>query len=179
MRRITVAIVFCVATFGMAQSAGDFASKKANLEALERLWNEAQVNAAAIADIISDRFTDTEFDGEVSDRTKFLADFQDPKLNLRFMNIGKMEVSMYGTTAIVVGDYHTKVMNKGKPNEHFGRFTDTWIFLNGKRVCVASHSSLKRQFAVLGKQLSTGNSRGRCGQDAGPGSGTGKDTRPP
>ena len=146
MRRIATVILICMSMLGMAQPPGDFASKKANLEALERMWNQAQLNrdASAIAGMISDHFINTEFDGQVSDRAKFLADFGDPKFNLAFMNIGNLDVSMYGTTAIVVGDYHTKGMNKGKPYEHFGRFTDTWIFLNGKWMCVASHSSLKK-----------------------------------
>jgi len=146
MRRITVAILFCGVTLATAQSAADFASKKANLEALERMWNQAQVSKdeAAIAGMISDRFINTEFDGQVSDRTKFLVDFKDPKFKPDFMTIDNVGVNLYGTTAVVVGDYHTKGMYKGKPYEHFGRFTDTWIFLGNKWVCVASHSTLKR-----------------------------------
>jgi hypothetical protein len=31
---------------------------------------------------------------------------------------------------------------KGKPFNHRGRFTDTWVRLNGKWLCVATHSSL-------------------------------------
>lgn len=94
--------------------------------------------------MISDRFINTEFDGQVSDRAKFLADFRDPTFRPDFMNIGNVQVNVYGNIAVVFGDYHTKGMHNGKPYEHFGRFTDTWIFLNGRWVCVASHSSLKK-----------------------------------
>ena len=43
--------------------------------------------------------------------------------------------------AVVAGVYHAKGLYKGKPFDHYGRFTDTWAFLNGKWVCVASHTS--------------------------------------
>ena len=146
MRRIVGMILYCAATLAMAQSSADFSSKKANLEALERMWNEVQVrkDASAISGMISDRFIDTEFDGEVRDRGRFLADFKNPKFDPTMMDIGNVEVFLYGTTAVVVGNYHIKGLFKGKPYEHFGRFTDTWVFLSDKWACVASHSSLKK-----------------------------------
>jgi hypothetical protein len=33
-------------------------------------------------------------------------------------------------------------MQKGKPYEHYGRFTDTWIKRDGEWVCVASQLGL-------------------------------------
>jgi hypothetical protein len=117
------------------------------LVALERMWNEAQVSrdATAIAGMIGDRFINTEFYGEVSNRGKFLADFADPKFRPSLMNIQNVEVQMYATTAVVTGDYHTKGFYAGKPYEHFGRFTDTWVLQDGKWLCVASHSSLMKK----------------------------------
>jgi len=44
--------------------------------------------------------------------------------------------------AIVVGTYHTKGTYKRQPFEHYGRFTDTWMFLNSTWQCVASHTNL-------------------------------------
>ncbi len=119
----------------------------AKLLALERMWNEAQVNrdALAIASMIGDRFINTEWDGEVSDRGEFLADFADPKFKPSFMNIQDVKVEMYTNTAVVTGTYHTKGTYGGKPYEHSGRFTDTWIFQDGKWMCVASHSSLLKK----------------------------------
>ncbi len=152
MDRFTTTILFCalaigtLAIDGFAQVPADFASRKANLVALERLWNQAQVtrDARAIATMIGDHFVNTEFDGVVNKRGEFLADFADPKFKPSVMNIDNVEVEMYGTTAIVAGDYHTKGLYDGKAYEHFGRFTDTWVYLDGKWLCVASHSSLKK-----------------------------------
>ena len=122
-------------------------SDAGQLVALEFMWNEAQVSrdVPAIASMIGDKFTNTEFDGEVSDRGKFLADFGDPKFEPRFMNIEEMKVDMYANAAVVTGTYHTKGTYGGKPYDHIGRFTDTWILQNGKWLCVASHSSLLKK----------------------------------
>jgi hypothetical protein len=61
------------------------------------------------------------------------------------MNVEGMKVTFYQTTAIVIGDYHTKGSYMGKPYDHVGRFTDTGVFQGGRWVCVASHSSLQKK----------------------------------
>jgi hypothetical protein len=142
-----------VAAVGLAVGVGSAAaqgSRNADVEkliALERMWNQAQVirDSAGVASMIGDRFIDTEYDGEVSDRGKFLADFADPKYSPSAMSIDEVKVEMYATTAIVIGNYHTKGTYGGKPYEHTGRFTDTWVFQDGRWLCVASHSSLLKK----------------------------------
>jgi ketosteroid isomerase-like protein len=52
-----------------------------------------------------------------------------------------VKVLMYSNSAVVAGIYHAKGTNSGKAFDHFGRFTDTWVKLNGKWQCVASHTS--------------------------------------
>ena len=117
------------------------------LLALERMWNQAQVSrdATAIGSMIGDKFINTEYDGEVSDRGKFLADFADPKFQPSVMSIDDVRVEIYSNTAIVTGNYHAKGTYGSKPYEHFGRFTDTWVYQDGKWLCVASHSSLTKK----------------------------------
>jgi len=146
MARLLSTVLFCaVAANGFAQAGGDLATKKTILIALERMWTQAQLDrdAKAIATMIGSRFVNTEFNGEVSNRGKFLAEFADPKFQPSIMSVQNLEVTFYGNTAIVTGDYHTKGINAGKPYEHFGRFTDTWVFQDAKWLCVASHSSLR------------------------------------
>ncbi len=122
-------------------------SPESKLVALERMWNQAQLvrDASAIASMIGDKFINTEYDGEVSDRGKFLSDFADPKFQPSIMGIDDVKVDMYSNTAIVTGSYHTKGTYGAKPYEHFGRFTDTWVYQDGKWLCVASHTSLLKK----------------------------------
>ena len=121
--------------------------REARLLVLERLWNEAQVNrdSAALDALVAERFVNTEYDGEVSDKTKFLEDIKDPLFKPSSVTIQDMKVTLYGDTAIIIGNYHTKGTYQGKPYDHFGRFTDTWLFDGGKWQCVASHTSLVKK----------------------------------
>jgi len=59
----------------------DIRAEESRLIAVERMWNEAQVHqdSGALANMIGDKFVSTEYNGEVSDRGKFLGDIADPK----------------------------------------------------------------------------------------------------
>jgi hypothetical protein len=146
VRLAVCGLLVVVCAFAQTPNAESY-GEAAKLIALERMWNQAQLSrdATAIANMIGDKFTNTEWDGEVSNRGKFLADFADPKYRPSLMNIQDVKVEMYNTTAIVTGAYHTKGTYAGKPYEHFGRFTDTWVFQDGKWLCVASHASLMKK----------------------------------
>jgi ketosteroid isomerase-like protein len=111
---------------------------------LERLWNEAQVNrdASALDALVSSRFVNTEWDGEISDKQRFLADIRDPRFKPTQANIQDVKMNFFGDTAVVTGVYHTAGTYQGKPYDHVGRFTDTWVMEMGKWQCVASHTSL-------------------------------------
>jgi Domain of unknown function (DUF4440) len=129
-----------------AQRAKDD-SQQTKLLVMEHLWNEAQVNrdSRALDGMIGANFVNTEYDGEVSDKAKFLADIRDPQFNLESLTIQDLKVSLYADSAVVVGVYHTKGTYQGKPYEHVGRFTDTWAFTEGRWQCVASHTSLLKK----------------------------------
>jgi len=141
-------LLLTIAAIGQAtaqQSKDD--SQQAKLLVMEHLWNEAQVNhdAGTLDGMLGAHFIDTEFDGEVSNKAKFLADVKKPHLNLSSLTIQNLKVSMYGDSGVVFGTYRTKGTYQGKPYEHLGRFTDTWVFTEGRWQCVASHTSLMKK----------------------------------
>ena len=143
--------VLCLLLLGvsaLAQSGNtEIAAQEGKLVVLEHLWNDAQVHrdSHALEALIGDHFINTEYDGETSERDKFLADIKNPDFKPNAMNIRDVKVSVYRDTAVVTGVYHTKGTFSGKAYEHTGRFTDTWIFEDGKWLCVASHSSLLKK----------------------------------
>jgi hypothetical protein len=136
-----------LASVAQAAAQKSDASQESKLLVLEHIWNEAQVNrdAPVLDALVDEHFTNTEFDGEVSDKAKFLADIRDPRFRPTAMNVEGMKVTFYQNTAVVIGEYHAKGTFQGKPYDHVGRFTDTWVFHDGKWVCVASHSSLLKK----------------------------------
>ena len=131
----------------LARLSAQSAETESKLLILEHMWNEAQVNrdAKALQELVSDRFVDTEYDGDVSDKEKFLADIHDPQYKLSVMNIDDVKVRLFHDAAVVTGSYRMKGTYQGKPYDHAGRFTDTWFFENGRWQCVASHSSLVKK----------------------------------
>jgi hypothetical protein len=56
-----------------------------------------------------------------------------------------VEVYFYSGVAIVAGAYHAKGTTQGKPFDHYGRFTDTWIVSHDEWKCVASHTNLVKK----------------------------------
>jgi len=131
----------------MLRLSAQQAETESKLLILEHMWNEAQVNrdARALQELVSDRFVNTEYDGDVSDKEKFLSDIKDPQFKPSLMNIDDVKVRLFHDTAVVTGNYHMKGTYEGKPYDHMGRFTDTWFLENGHWQCIASHSSLVKK----------------------------------
>jgi len=113
------------------------------LIALENGWNQAQLHhdSKAMDELIADNFISTDNDGTLMTKSQFLADNKDLSYAPTVMANSDEKIFVYGNAAVAAGIYHAKGLNKGKPFDHYGRFTDTWAYLNGKWVCVASHTS--------------------------------------
>ena len=112
------------------------------LIAMENAWNAAQRDrdTGALDAMVSENFVNTDYDGSFQNKAGFLASVKDPGVTVTSAVNNDVHVFMYGDTAVVVGVYTTKGNMKGKPFEHKGRFTDTWVKMGGKWQCVASSS---------------------------------------
>jgi ketosteroid isomerase-like protein len=121
----------------------DTRADESKIIAMENAWNQAQLqhDAKALELMVADGFVDTEADGSVNNKAQFLASIKDPSFEPASMVNEDVRVHIYRDVAVVTGGYRTKGTIKGKPYEHRGRFTDTWINLGGRWQCVASHSS--------------------------------------
>ncbi|HLB86746.1 MAG TPA: nuclear transport factor 2 family protein [Terriglobales bacterium] len=122
----------------------DSAADESKLIALENLWNQAQLHhdAKALNQLVSDTFVYTDYDGTVMNKAQFMADLKDPAYRATLITNEDVKVYPYQSAAIVIGTYHSKGTYKRQPFDHYGRFTDTWIYENNKWQCVASHTNL-------------------------------------
>jgi Domain of unknown function (DUF4440) len=145
-RRVTFAVVLLLASMAVARvAAGELpGADESKLIALENAWNQAQLqhNANALQELVSDAFVYTDYDGTVLNKAGFMADLKDPNYRAVLITNQNVRVIPYQGLAIVIGTYHTKGTYKGRPFEHWGRFTDTWIYSGYKWQCVASHTNL-------------------------------------
>ena len=142
-------IMFSVLSLLMILPAARSATREAEVDrgkliALENAWNQAQLHhdAAAVGQLLPETFVYTDYDGTVMNKSKFLADVQDPNYRATTMTNQNLEVFPYQNAAVVIGTYHSKGTYKGKAFDHVGRFTDTWIYQNGQWLCVATHTNL-------------------------------------
>ena len=147
MNRITICCCLVLALGSVRVAAQQADPRESKQLVLERLWNEAQVHrdSSALDALVSSRFVNTEWDGEISDKQRFLADIKDPRFKPTIANIQDVKMNFFGDTAVVTGVYHTQGTYQGKPYDHVGRFTDTWVLDLGKWQCVASHTSLLKK----------------------------------
>jgi len=138
-------LALLVLTFLVSPGTAQTTAAETKLIALENAWNQAQLHhdAKALDTLVGDRFIYTDTDGSVMDKAKFLADIKDPSYRATVIANEEAKVDMYPNAAVVTGTYHTKGTDKGKPFEHYGRFTDTWIYQDDIWRCVASHTTLQ------------------------------------
>jgi hypothetical protein len=149
LKTLVGACLLCLAaSFVAAQSSpASTQGSESLLIALENGWNQAQLHhdSKALDGLIADTFVSTDNDGVFQTKAEFLADNRDTSYAPSLMANSEQKIFLYGNVAVVAGIYHAKGLNKGKPFDHYGRFTDTWAYLKGKWVCVASHTSALRK----------------------------------
>jgi len=118
--------------------------EKTKLIALENAWNQAQIHrdGQALDSLLADEFVYTDWDGTVYKKAKFMEDIEDPSVETTLVANDGVEVYLYPGAAVVTGAYHAKGKSKGRPFDHRGRFTDTWIQMKGQWICAASHTNL-------------------------------------
>ena len=148
MKTFLLILVSFLVTLGRAQClTAVTTADESKLIALENAWNQAQWHhdAQALETLVSDSFIYTDYDGTVMDKRQFLDDIKDVSYRATLVTNEDVKVHLYQNAAVVFGAYHTKGTYKGKPFEHRGRFTDTWIYRKDHWECVASHTNLTRK----------------------------------
>jgi ketosteroid isomerase-like protein len=148
MRRLFIPILLLTSLalpLNSAQTEGD----ETKIIALENLWNQIQIahDADAMEKMLDDDFVLTDFDGSVLNKAQFLVTIRDKSNQLTLETTQDMKLHRHGDTVVVIGATHEKGTAKGKPYEHHGRFTDTWIKHDTQWLCIAS------QLALIPKSL--------------------------
>jgi len=147
-RQFAAMVVLAASVLSSAQSSSfDTKAETSKLVAIENAWNQAQIHrdGEALNKLVADTFVYTDTDGTVMNKSRFIADSKDPSVQTSMVANDDVSVYFYPNVAIVTGAYHTKGTNRGKPFDHYGRFTDTWILTSGQWVCVASHTNLMKK----------------------------------
>src|SRR4249919_2479780 len=121
----------------LGQQSAETADKSMIL-ALEGAWNQAELHhdTNAAAALMADTFISVDHHGALLNKGQYLAGIKDSSFNPQEILNSETSVYIYGDTAIVSSAYRTKGTDNGKPFQHHGRFTDTWLRRNGKWQCI-------------------------------------------
>jgi ketosteroid isomerase-like protein len=142
MKRILIIAGLCA---GLTVPFLAVAQDSSKIIAMENLWNRAEMNndAPAIRLLLADDFVMTVAEGTLYDKAQMTSSVADKSYRPLALQSTGMVVHYYGNTAVVTGAYYEKGVDKGKQWERRGRFTDTWMNLDGRWQCIASHFSVK------------------------------------
>jgi ketosteroid isomerase-like protein len=149
MRRFLPIVFLLLPYLALAQSSAQPEGDESQIIAFENLWNQIQIahDANAMEQMLDPDFVLTDYDGSVQDRAQFLASIRDKSNQLTVEVSQDMKLHRHGDTVVVIGATREKGTLKGKPYEHHGRFTDTWIKRDYRWLCIAS------QLALIPKSL--------------------------
>jgi ketosteroid isomerase-like protein len=141
------ALLFLSAFTLFAQAGSKATGDETKIIALENLWNQIQMkhDGAAMEQLVDADFVLTDYDGTVMNKGQFLASVKDMSYVYTVEVSQDMKLFSHGETVVAIGATHETGTLKGKPFEHHGRFTDTWIKVDGRWVCIASQLSLMRK----------------------------------
>jgi ketosteroid isomerase-like protein len=144
-RKLRFLLLLALAVAGPAQDkANNSAAEKSMVLALENAWNQAELHhdSGAADAILAETFISVDHHGHLQTKAQYIAELKDTSFNPEQISNTDTSVYVYGNTAIVTSAYRTKGTDNGKPFVHHGRFTDTWVYLNGKWKCVANQETL-------------------------------------
>lgn len=126
------------------QTQSDEGAERTRILALENAWNQAEEHkdTRALDSLLASSLVYIDYDGSLMDKAQFLASARQPSLHPELITNESMTAQIYGDSAVVTGIYREKGVDKGRPYLRRGRFTDTWVKVNGTWQCVASQSTL-------------------------------------
>lgn len=139
-----VLILFSMALVLCSNPQSNITADEGRILALETAWNHAEQSKdiAALDQLLSPQLVYVDYDGSISTKEEFLASVKSEGLAPEQITNEQQTAHVFGDCAVVTGIYREKGVNKGKPYNRRGRFTDTWVKVNGTWQCVASQSTL-------------------------------------
>jgi ketosteroid isomerase-like protein len=130
---------------GTAQQPAKPSGEEGRIIALESAWDQAEQNkdVNALSSLLADSLVYVDYDGSLRTKQEFLASVRNADVTSEQINNEGVIVHLYyANVAVSTGIYRDKGIEKGKPFQHRGRFTNVWINQNGGWQCIASQSTL-------------------------------------
>jgi hypothetical protein len=138
------ALLICLLVIAVNQSLLAQSSAENDVLQFERDACKAFLDAdpAALERVLTNDFTLTLSNGEVSTRANEINELRSGKVHYDVFENYDMEARLYGDkTAVVLGKTHVKGMSEGKPFDRVVQFTDTLVKRDSGWQLAAGHVS--------------------------------------
>jgi ketosteroid isomerase-like protein len=137
-----MALVCATALIVAAQENAD-SGVQSKIIALEKAWNQAYKlgDTRALDKLLDDQIVLINDDGTMQTKAEFLAGVKPAKSQEQQVAPESMIVHVFGNTAVTTGVFRAKGVEAGKPYVRRERFVDTWLYKDGKWVCVATDAT--------------------------------------
>jgi ketosteroid isomerase-like protein len=151
MRKTSIGLLILLlgcASLSWAQAtARSAASTEMSLKDLETKWAAAfqKADAAAIGDILADDFVSINAEGKIMSKADVLSEAKKSKITKSA--VSDMRVRMLSNEAAIVSGVWTGAGTdpSGKKFDTSSRWTDVFVYKNGKWKCVASQSTTTKK----------------------------------
>ena len=138
-------IVVCMTALPVGAQDNSESAVRSKIIALEKAWNQAYKagDIRALDSILDNEIVLINDDGSVQSKADFLGSIKATANNSQEQQVSpeSMSVHVFGNTAISTGVFRAKGVEGGKSYMRRERFVDTWLYKNGKWVCVASNAT--------------------------------------
>lgn len=150
MNRMVIIVLFIVAMVSVAFSqqlkAAEEERTRQALMQLERDIGKANIESdyAFFDRVEADEFIFTDAGGGITNKKQDLEGLKqtpNPDVKLTAYDVDDMNVRLYDKTAVVTGRVTTRRLVKGQPMTSQSRFTDVFVWRDGRWQLVAGHSS--------------------------------------
>lgn len=138
-------IVVCSMTLLLPAQDDSESAVRSKIIALEKAWNQAYKagDIRALDSILDNEIVLINDDGSVQSKAEFLGSVKATHNNSQEQQVSpeSMSVHVFSNVAIATGVFRAKGVEGGKSYTRRERFVDTWLYKNGKWVCVASNAT--------------------------------------
>ena len=139
-RIIAAGMVLLLGVVMASARQGGRSDQGSHVLALDNSWNRAleTKDTKALDLLLADTFVSVDIDGSIEIKSQFLIGIKSPDYHPSQAVTEQSTVQVYGDSAVVVGVFRSKGLDKGKTYVNRERFVDTWVKINGTWKCVAS-----------------------------------------
>jgi len=140
-RQLGLATLVMLPVAAATAQQNDRSGDGAHVLALDNSWNRAleDKDIKALDLILDDTVASIDIDGSRQSKAEFLASIKAPDYHPPAQAVTEQNsVEVYGDSAVVVGIFRTRFVEKGKKFVNRERFVDTWARINGTWKCVAT-----------------------------------------